>query len=253
MIYGRLKTNSTVEEISERQSIYSDDIPLDAMPKGAGPFKQDPNNPRLLIQDTSKVNQNNTIAALTTNDADSIRSIRKILCEEARVSQWTGGTLSPDRTRLLNNETQANNLRAQLPVAPQTLNQAKLDRVALLRQQGQAYIQLGFIFQGYTWGCATTFDMGYMNLAGYLSAGNLLTSDSRIHLWDANGIERILTPLNAGKLAGALYQWLYLSQVEFHKCVNDVNALTKISDVKDYIWTTVYSASNLWNGDTWKP
>jgi hypothetical protein len=189
-------------------------------------------------------------ANLDITDDDSLRCMRSILCEQARISQWTQPPLTTDQSYLLQREQQAGQLRAQIvPPATYTLAQSKIDRIALLTQQGAAYVQLGFISLTWPWGTKKVFDILFLTLAGYQVAP--LTGDGFVHLWDANSVERKLAPKDAGKLSGALYQWLYLAQKEYNAAIAAVNALTTVAAVQAYVWTTVYSVSNKFNADTY--
>jgi hypothetical protein len=187
---------------------------------------------------------------LAITDDASMRSVRELTTQVARISQYTQPPLTSDQTFLLQYYNQAAQLRSQInPPTPPTLDTAKLDRIAQLTQQGAAYIQLGFIFQTIQWATKKVFDILYMTLAGTLVSGNLLTPDSKLHLWDVNNVERVLTPLNAGKLAGALYNWLYLTQKEYFAAIAQVNALTTVPAVQAFVWTTVYNPTKLYNAD----
>lgn len=187
---------------------------------------------------------------LNANDLDSMRSVRTLVVELAKVSLLYPPTFASERYYLITNESTATQARAQIePPHVPTLDEAKAQRIFELRIQLFAYIRLGFIWSTFRWSCDVTDMIVYLSLAGYQVSGNLLTTDSRLHLWDANNAEHILTPLNAGKLAGALYQWLYLAQAEAQAKANEVKACTTVAQVQAVTWTGVYTNTSPYNAD----
>lgn len=209
------------------------------------------------VEDPSTVEaaNNQTLReSLSTNDTEVVRSLRSVVTTMARLSPAFPPPLGTDRSYLLTSEQEAQNTRGQYkpPYFP-PLDEAKALKIDQLRTQGLAYIQIGFIAQTWIWNTSTLEQMVYMTLGGYLPQGNLMTADGRVHIWDATGAERALTPLNATKLAGALLQWTYLAQREYWAKVAQVNAAQSVWEVRAITWAPVYSASNLFNADTYRP
>lgn len=209
------------------------------------------------VEDLSAANEanNQTLRqSLSTNDTDVVRSMRSVVTTMARLSPAFPPPAGTDRSYLLFSEEEAQNTRSRYkpPYGP-TLDEAKALKIDQFRTQGLAYIQIGFIAQTWIWNTASLEQMVYITLAGYLPQGNLLTADGKLHIWDATGIERALTPLNATKLAAALLQWTYLAQREFWQKVAQVNASQSVYDVNAITWAPVYSVSNLFNADTYRP
>lgn len=209
------------------------------------------------IEDISAAEAANNDAlrqSLSTNDTDVVRSMRSVVTTMARLSPAFPPPPGTDRSYLLLSEQDAQSKRGQYkpPYGP-TLAEAKALKIDQLRTQGLAYIQIGFIAQTWTWNTSSLEQMVYITLGGYLPQGNLLTADGKVHIWDASGAERALTPLNATKLAGALLQWTYLAQREFWQKVAQVNACQSVYDVYGVTWDPVYSPSNVFNADTYRP
>lgn len=189
-------------------------------------------------------------AELTVLDTESTRSHRALLVEFAKVSPLYPPIPASDRHFLVESEKRARTLRSQLrPPTVLSLVDAKNQRIWELRNQLLAYIRLGFIFQTVRWSCDITDVVLYMTLAGYLVSGQLLTGDGKLHIWDRDGTERLLTPLNAGKLAGALYQWLYLAQKEAQTKAQQVKACTTVEQVAAVTWTGKYTEAAPFNAD----
>jgi hypothetical protein len=198
---------------------------------------------------------NNTplIQQLDTTDKDSIRSLRNVVNTLARLSSVFPPTAGTDQAYLLNAEMSARNARKQLqPPAALSLPDAKAQKIERLRVQGLAYIGIGFIAQTIRWR-STQDQIIYINQCGFLVSGEILLGDGKVHIWDYTGVERALTPLNAGKLVGALNAWLYVAQKEFWGQAALVNACTTNAQVDAITWTTKYNASNLFNADTMTP
>lgn len=190
------------------------------------------------------------ITQLNANDGDSIRPIRTILLELAKISPIYPQLATAERGFLLNNEQVAVSTRGQIqPQAVLTLAQEKAQRIFELRTQLLTYIRLGFIWNSVHWSCDVTDMIVYITLAGYQQPSNLLTSDGRVHVWDATNTERILTTANASKLAGALYQWLYLSQGEAQAKAAQVQACQSVEEVRAVEWIGKYSAEFLFDAD----
>ena len=189
-------------------------------------------------------------AELTALDADSVRSHRALMVEFAKVSPLYPPQPLSDRHFLVESEKRAKQLRAQLqPPAVLSLPDAKQQRIWELRTQLLAYVRLGFYFQSTRWSCDITDMVLYMTLSGYLVSGQLLTGDGKLHIWDREYNERILTPLNAGKLAGALYQWLYVAQKEAQAKVKEVQACTTVAQVQAVTWVGQYTESHPFSAD----
>jgi hypothetical protein len=201
----------------------------------------------------AQANNNSLQESLNSNDAETIRSLRTVVTSLARLSPAYPPAANTDSKFLLDGEQQAQQLRNQWrPPAAPTLAEAKTRKNELLRIQGLAYLQIGFIAQTFRWNTKQIEPNLYMTLTGYLPAGNLML-DGKAHIWDSSGVERILTSLNASKLAGALQQWAYLAQKEYWTKVAEVNACTTVAQVNAVTWTPVYTDANPWNADTYKP
>lgn len=191
---------------------------------------------------------------LDVTDSTAIRSVRANLVSSIQLSPVFPPPANTDLSFLLQNEQTAKQQRAQIqPPAFFSLADTKTNRIEDLRVQGLAYIQLGFIAQTFRWATKTFGQDLYMTLCGYQISSTLLTLDSKVHIWDANGTERALSPLNAGKLMGALTQWLYLAQREYWTKVIQVNACTTIAQVNAVVWTPVYTSAAPFNADTYVP
>ena len=189
---------------------------------------------------------------LETNDAEVVRSMRSVVTAMARLTPVYPPPPGTDRAFLLSSEQDAQQKRAQYePPDVPALDEAKAAKIEELRIQGLAYIQIGFIAQTWVWNTSSLEQIVYMTLGGYLPQGNLLTADGKVHIWDASGAERALTPLNATKLAGALLQWAYLVQREYWATVAQVKNCATIYEVNGITWNPVYSAANRFNADSY--
>lgn len=187
---------------------------------------------------------------LDGNDRDAIRSIRSIVNTLARLSPAFQPPSNTDQAFLVNNEQLAQTTRkGWLPPAAPTLPQAKGLKIEQLRVQGLAYIGIGFLGQSFRWR-ASVDQVTYMSYCGYLLPGQVMSPDGRIHVWDYNGVERILASSGAAKLAGAMQGWLYLAQQEFWVQVAKVNACTTVAQVDAIVWTTRYTTAAPWDSDT---
>jgi hypothetical protein len=190
---------------------------------------------------------------LNATDRDSIRSMRNVVNTLARLSASFMPPANTDQAFLVNAEMSARSTRAKIqPPAVLTLAEAKAQKIERLRVQGLAYIGIGFIAQTIRWR-ATQDQIIYINQCGFLVAGQIITPDGQVHIWDYTGVERALTPLNAGKLVGQLNAWLYVAQQEFWAHVAQVNACTTNAQVDAITWTTTYTMSNPFNADAYGP
>lgn len=188
---------------------------------------------------------------LRATDQDSTRSMRTLLVELAKVSPLYPPVASSDRAFLLQNEQIAKLARSQLqPPTVFTLEEAKAQRIFELRIQLFAYIRLGFIWGQVLWSCDVVDMIVYMSLAGYQVSSNLLTPDAKLHIWDADHAEHILTPSDAGKLSAALYQWLYLAQSEGQAKAQEVVACTTVEEALAVTWEGRYTVESPYNADT---
>jgi len=207
-----------------------------------GKWVQDP----ALVQEK---NNRSVQAELEGDDRDAIRSTRSLVNTLARLSPAFQPPSNTDQAYLVSNEQAAQTARKnwQPPAAP-TLAEAKGLKIEKLRVQGLAYIGIGFIAQTLRWR-ASVDQVTYMSYCGFLVSGEILLPDSKLHIWDYNGVERVLTPLNAGKLAGAMQAWLYLAQQEYWVQVAKVNASTTVAQIDAIVWTTKYTVNSPWNAD----
>src|SRR5436190_3949675 len=208
------------------------------------------------VQDPTLAANKNNAGVQTQLDGDdkaAIRSMRSIVNTLARLSPAFPPPGNTDQSYLINNEQSAQTTRKNWqPPAALTLTDAKALKIERLRVQGLAYIQIGFIAQTFRWRSSQD-QVIYMSLCGYLVSGEIMLADSKIHIWDYNGVERALSPLNAGKLAGAMQAWLYIAQQEYWVQVAKVNACTTSAQVDAIVWTTRFTTNSPWNADTGMP
>ena len=86
MIHAREQPDGRLTDITQRPATHADDVPLDEVPEGFGPFRRDPQNPRRAIPH----------AALLLIAARAARRARAVAAETRMV------ILARIRTRLAN-------------------------------------------------------------------------------------------------------------------------------------------------------
>lgn len=55
MIHARMAQDGSLSDIGHREAQHPDDVPLDAMPEGFGPFAVDPQDSRRAVRDEARV------------------------------------------------------------------------------------------------------------------------------------------------------------------------------------------------------